>query len=194
MSKPDEVTDLRLRPRAAEISRCQCLPIHWRLQEDGGTAGYVDGGADALHRPGAEAGYRAPVFRADSGDYGSGTGAAYQFRRRSARPFCVRSKVKRLHEWSTDRAVGGVPSRERKLGCYRWTSPTAPCASQALNLRPMYRQTTNHGHFGKPELPWETHNGHGNETRELRQANRSVAIPRNHQEEQPMPNGRRLQP
>ena len=22
-------------------------------------------------------------------------------------------------------------------------------------LRPIYRQTTNYGHFGKPELPWE---------------------------------------
>ena len=27
---------------------------------------------------------------------------------------------------------------------------------QALNLlRPIYRQTTNYGHFGKPGLPWE---------------------------------------
>jgi S-adenosylmethionine synthetase len=22
-------------------------------------------------------------------------------------------------------------------------------------LRPIYRQTTNYGHFGKPDLPWE---------------------------------------
>jgi S-adenosylmethionine synthetase len=25
-------------------------------------------------------------------------------------------------------------------------------------LRPIYRQTTNYGHFGKPELPWEQTN------------------------------------
>jgi S-adenosylmethionine synthetase len=27
---------------------------------------------------------------------------------------------------------------------------------ERLNLlRPIYRKTTNYGHFGKPELPWE---------------------------------------
>jgi S-adenosylmethionine synthetase len=25
-------------------------------------------------------------------------------------------------------------------------------------LRPIYRQTTNYGHFGKPDLPWEQTN------------------------------------
>jgi S-adenosylmethionine synthetase len=30
-------------------------------------------------------------------------------------------------------------------------------------LRPIYRSTTNYGHFGKPELPWESGNGTGAE-------------------------------
>jgi hypothetical protein len=33
--------------------------------------------------------------------------------------------------------------------------PPRWCASEVLNISPIYRQTTNYGHFGKPELPWE---------------------------------------
>jgi S-adenosylmethionine synthetase len=34
----------------------------------------------------------------------------------------------------------------------------ADIVSQLNLLRPIYRQTTNYGHFGKDGLPWETTN------------------------------------
>ncbi len=34
----------------------------------------------------------------------------------------------------------------------------ADIVSQLNLLRPIYRQTTNYGHFGKPNLPWEQSN------------------------------------
>ena len=47
---------------------------------------------------------------------------------------------------------------ERAAAEYAKTFDFRPAAMiEQLNLlRPIYRQTTNYGHFGRPGLPWES--------------------------------------
>ena len=47
------------------------------------------------------------------------------------------------------------PGARRPSSCAASTSGPAAIIERLDLLRPIYRQTTNYGHFGRPGLPWE---------------------------------------